>query len=962
MHPSECRVTPIVTSVPATTCETCGETLSPSQLAGGHCSRCLFQITICDAEPPPDDDAAPWTQLSGCELYEEIGRGGMGVVYRARQRALDRIVAVKVLLRAQFAGAEERERFQREAQAAARLRHPGIVGIFEVGETDGVPWFSMEYISGSSLELLVRDHPLEAREAARCVKHVAEALQHAHEHGVLHRDLKPSNILLDEHNMPRITDFGIARMATAGSTNDQFAELTRTGQMLGSPGYAAPEQALVGKADVRTDVYGLGALLYHLLTGRPPFQGPTLDAILVQLRENDPLSPRRLNPSVPRDLETICLKCLHKQPADRYESAVAMADDLGRFIAGDTILARPVGPLGKTWSWTRRHPSIAAMLAGVVLLLGGMVIGSLAFARHQARMEHRNSLISEARSLRQSRLAGHHSEAIRKLSEAWSIAPSDEIRTEIVATLALPEILPPEQVVTETPNLTRSADGLRDAVFENTDIVVRDTTTQREVARLPNQPPGSLMKLDDHGERIAIAAPNSGTMQLVSLADRRVFASCEHPLPIHSLDWSGDLIATGCENRFIYIWDDQGHLGHRLSGHESPVIRVAFRPRSQDLASSADDSHVHLWHAARGVEILRYEAGHRPYAALWWSDDGKRLFGACANRSADVFTLQPSAGLEILAPLREEPHTENLGSAGFSNDGRLAAVIDEESMRVWDFPRGRLTYQEPKQVGQWFSALFSPDGTKLMTCGWAAELTERDLPSLKTSRVLLPGQGSLLRDITADGKQLVLSNNGGGQYLVVSSDGTQTVRIKHPGTLATVIAHGGSWLLTSSYLSPGAKIWSLPGGTRLQTLCPADTVMQAVLLGPERLLLKTSGHNRILRTSDWSEERILPTHLRLNCLAASLDGRLLATLDENDVRLLDTTHFNEVIRLTLPAHAGWLGECQLVFDADSRHLLIHTALGSVCRWDLHALETQLHQLGLPTRMVNVSAALQDAGK
>jgi WD40 repeat protein/predicted Ser/Thr protein kinase len=903
-------------------------------------------VSFSSAPVLEEDLEVPWTTFGGLELFEEIGRGGMGVVYRAKQQALNRIVAVKVLLRAQFAGAEQRERFQREAQATARLKHPGIVGIFDVGEDDGVPWFSMEYIAGKSLEQMVREHPMDAREAARCVELVSEALQHAHDHGVLHRDLKPSNILVDEANHPRITDFGIARIGTTGTTG---ASLTRTGQTLGSPGYAAPEQALHGKADVCTDVYGLGALLYHLLTGRPPFQGPTLDAILVQLRESDPISPRRLNPSVPRDLETICLKCLRKLPDGRYATATAVAEDLGRFLEGGVILARPLGLLGRVWRWTRRHPGIAAMLAIIGLLISGMISGSLAFARHQAQMEHRTSLISEARSLRQTRLAGSRTEALSKLREAWAIAPSDEIRTEAIASLSLPEIGGLKRERIQTPNLTRSADGKCAATFEKSDLVVREVASNHEIARLANQKSNSLVKLDDHGERIAIVEAGSGILRLFSLVDRRVITTCEHPQHLHGLDWAGDLLATSCENRFIYIWDDQGRLKHRLSGHEAPGIRIAFRPRSQELASTSGDAHVRLWHAARGVEIVRREIEHPIHKALWWSDDGTRLFGAMDADQADVFEVYRSPCFDLLSPPQEEPHSENLGSADFTGDGRLAAVIDEESLRLWDFDAGRLLDQNPKQVGQWLSGLFSADDTRLWTCGWSEALTERALQKPKAPKVILPDYGSLLRDVTADGTQLLLSNNGSGHHFVVTAEGEVVVRVKHPGTLAAVIGPEGHWLLTSSYLTPGARVWSLPEGRLMQTLCPEDIVTQAVLLGPKRLLLKTTKLNHLVRTKDWSIEQTLPKKLRLNCMTASRDGKLLVTLGDDDVRLLETRTFTEVLRLTLPAYTGWLGESHLVFDADASHLLVHTALGNVCRWHLTKLNAELERLGMVNR-------------
>lgn len=943
-----------MTSMLAPTCETCGDTLPGPQAAGGHCPRCLFSITFSDDPALPEVEAStPWTQLSGCDLYEEIGRGGMGVVYRARQRGLDRVVAVKVLLRAQFATPEERSRFHREAQAAARLKHPGIVGIFDVGEDDDVPWFSMEYVAGQSLEQRVREHPLPAAEAARCVQQVALALQHAHDHGVLHRDLKPSNILLDKDSAPRITDFGIARVATSDTGSHTAAELTRTGQTLGSPGYSAPEQVLSGTADVRTDVYGLGALLYHLLTGRPPYQGPTLDAILVQLREADPLSPRRLNPSVPRDLETICLKCLNKLPAGRYPSATAVAEDLCRFMENKPIVARPLSLAGRGWRLARRYPAMAAMLVIIALLLAGIIGGSLAFARQQARMEHRSSLLSEARALRQTRLAGSRTQALEKLQQAWLLGPSNEIRHEAVACLALPEFGPVQRVTVTAPARSRSADNRFIAAFEGKDVVVRDAQSRIETARVKDQTPGSLLKLDDHGQRLAIAAPKNGLLKLINLADGRVEATCAHPLFLHDLDWSGDLIAAACDNRFIYIWDDQGRLKHRLSGHESPLIRVAFRPRSQELVSTAADSHVRLWHAARGVEIVRLETRHAQHASLWWSDTGRQLLAETQDGVAESFTIDPSSCLDVLAPPQDEPHSENLGSAGFCSNGRLAAVVDEEAARVWDFGTGRLIHRLPKQSGQWLSALFSPDTTKLWTCGWAHELTEQSVTqnaegsfTLGPPRILMPGQGNLLRDVSSDGTRLVLSNNSVGQFLVVPATGGGMLRIKHPGTLATAISPDGKWLVTTSYQSPGARIWSIPGGKLLRTLCENDTVMQVSATRDHRLILKTTGPNRVFRTTDWTEERALPDKLRLNSMVLSHDGQHLAATGENDVRLYETRGFTETLRLTVPEYCGWLGECHLAFDGDSTHLLIHTALGSVVRWNLATVRAELRKLGM----------------
>ncbi|MBL9146928.1 MAG: protein kinase [Verrucomicrobiaceae bacterium] len=911
-------------------------------------------VSFSSAPPPEDEHEVPWTTFGGLELFEEIGRGGMGVVYRARQTGLDRTVAVKVLLRAQFASAEERERFQREAQAAARLQHPGIVGIHEVGEDEGVPWFSMDHIAGHSLEQAVREHPMEAMLAARCVQSVATALQHAHDNGVLHRDLKPSNILLDADEAPRITDFGIARVLNnSTTTNRRAAELTRTGQSLGSPGYAAPEQALAGKADARTDVYGLGALLYHLLTGRPPFQGPTLDAILVQLRENDPLSPRRLNPSVPRDLETICLKCLSKQPEGRYATADAVADDLLRFIEGRPIVARPLGFIGKAWRWTRRYPALAAMIVFSALLIVAMIVGSLAFARHKQQLEHRTSLISEARSLRQRRIAGSRTEALAALHRAWAIAPSAEIRNEIIACLALPELGTRTRIAKATaPDLTRSADGKRVAVIEGNTVIVRDVMSGQEVARLPNQKPGSLMKLDDHGERIAIAAPKSKDLRLVNLADGKVIATCSHEDALGSVDWSSELIATGCDDYFIYIWDAKGKRHRRLSGHEAYPIRVSFRPRSQELMSISRDVHVRLWHVARGQELVRHDLPHEPYTRVWWNETGTQFFGATEDGGTDVYPVTSSPILQVLAPPEEEPHTENFGSAALSADGSIAAVIDEASMRLWDLASARLVTELTGHPNSWRSAHFSPD--HLWTCGWDEQLTSRALSRDAQGRLTIgpatprhPDYGCILRMVSADGQALVLSNNSTGKFIVLWPQTGRTLQVREPGNLATQLSHDHTWLLTSSYLKTGSRIWSLSDGKLLRTLCERDTIIQAIISPDgQRLLVNTGKHGYAFRTRDWTEEKLPAGDLPLESMAFSPDARYLATLGDDHIRLRDPITLEDELRLTLPAHVGWLGQGHLVFDADGSTLIVHTALGTVARWNLTALHHELTEAGI----------------
>jgi tRNA A-37 threonylcarbamoyl transferase component Bud32/tetratricopeptide (TPR) repeat protein len=335
-------------------------------------------------------------EFSDYELLEEIGHGGMGIVFKARQRRLDRIVALKMIRAGEYADDEERKRFDREAQAVARLQHPNIIQIHEVGEVRGQPFLALEFVAGESLARRLNSTPLPAREAAALLEVLARAMHHAHEKGVIHRDLKPSNVLLagtpetrSEECVPKITDFGLAKRL------DQARD-TKSRTLLGTPSYMAPEQAEYRPAgiDRRTDVYGLGAVLYEVLTGRPPFQGESPLATLQQVAQAEPARPRLLNPAVPRDLETICLKCLEKERGRRYPSAQALADDLRRFLLGEPIHARRVGALERGWRWCRRKPMVASLLASLILVVLGVFFTTLSLWR-QADAARKDAVASE---------------------------------------------------------------------------------------------------------------------------------------------------------------------------------------------------------------------------------------------------------------------------------------------------------------------------------------------------------------------------------------------------------------------------------------------------------------------------------------------------------------------------------------------------------------------------------------
>jgi serine/threonine-protein kinase len=339
---------------------------------------------------PPDGAALP--RIPGYEVEGVLGSGGMGVVYKARHLKLNRPVAIKMLLAGAYAGRQERTRFQQEAEAVAGLRHPHVVQVYEVGDLDGRPYFTMEFVEGGSLAEHLDGVPQPARCAAELVATLADAVEFAHASGVIHRDLKPANILLTTDDTPVITDFGVARRIDG-------PDFTATGVRVGTPSYMAPEQAM-GRARAITtavDVYALGAILYEMLTGRPPFCAETAAETERQVIAEEPAPPSRLNAKVPRDLETICLKCLHKAPARRYPSARELADDLRRFLGGKPIRARPVGPTERVVKWVRRRPATAVLVAGLVVLLG-VTAGAAVWVQREGATRERETALREGRA------------------------------------------------------------------------------------------------------------------------------------------------------------------------------------------------------------------------------------------------------------------------------------------------------------------------------------------------------------------------------------------------------------------------------------------------------------------------------------------------------------------------------------------------------------------------------------
>ncbi len=600
--------------------------------------------------------------LEDFELLDCLGRGGMGVVYRARQRSLDRLVAVKLLLGGTHAGEDARRRFASEARAAAGLRHPHIVTIYEIGDHHGEPYFAMELIQGLTLAEVARAGPLPPKRAAALLRAVAEGVDYAHVAGVLHRDLKPSNILLDGTGAPKVTDFGLARPI------DTAERLTLTGEVLGSPAYLSPEQARGDRAleGIGSDIYSLGAVLYELLCGRPPFLGDSPASVLQQVAEADPVSPRRLNPAIPRDLETVCLKCLERAPAHRYRSANELAADLRRFEHGEPVRAQPVGLWGRAWRWSRRHPARAGLAATLAMLVATLVlVPTAAYVRVRQAETAREvllgeTLIAQAQALRQGGQPGQRLRSERALDKAIQLRrhlSSDAAarwRRELAASLALPDA-----VSIPALDLPMEADETYLSVAANGRVA---HGSFRGPLRLLNRPNGR--------ELARIDLPPGKTLQ--------------HVL---EFDPSGRYLAVrhGPE---ISISDLEKQA--TVVTHPSWLHRYSFHPSGTNVAFLATNGAVVAFTLPEGTEAWRWTlsaaertAGGAPSipSALAFAPDGRRV----------AVGLESGAGVRIC-----DTATGRVGFAGrisgsaavlaWSASGRwLAAGSDDGSIRLWEF-------------------------------------------------------------------------------------------------------------------------------------------------------------------------------------------------------------------------------------------------------------------------------------
>lgn len=629
------------------------------------------------------------------ELLEEIARGGMGVVFKARQINLNRTVALKMILAGQFAGHQDVQRFYIEAEAAAQLDHPGIVPIFEIGEHDGQHYFSMGYVEGQSLAQRVANGPIAPHEAAELVKQICNAVSYAHEHGVIHRDLKPANILLDRNGQPKVTDFGLAKRVESDS------DLTGTGQILGTPAYMPPEQAS-GKIDQvgpLADVYSLGAILYCLLTGRPPFQAASPMDTLLQVIDRDPIAPSTLNLKVPLDLDTICLKCMNKEPLNRYQGAGELQADLQRFLAGEPIKARPVGKLERALRWCSRNPVTAKLIAAtsLALIVGTCISLSFAYIANQRAIvvvtESRRADENSREAKSQERLAKFRAEEARlSLQQAkQSERSADAERLSLLSQQAMRDNRPQRAMLLAAEavaSTTRHGEPATLSARQNLQDVLRGVTG----FPIAEQQAFRSIQISPRYRWIAGISNNATVMLYPSEAFYRphtVPVPIEPPCENVTAVAVGDqLLAIGTEAGQIHVYRYMNaNSAKRIAtfhAGEHPIIRLILGNSQNYLLASTASQQLICWRLEDQQQVV--SRIQRLDVAKFSADD-RWLFTASNDPGnySYIALLHDLSKDDANQPHRLDAYTNAFHEAVFSADSKeLVTSNGDGKLRLWD--------------------------------------------------------------------------------------------------------------------------------------------------------------------------------------------------------------------------------------------------------------------------------------
>jgi WD40 repeat protein len=808
--------------------------------------------------------------VPGYEIQRELGRGGMGVVYLARQTSLNRLVALKVmLLPGNYANSEQMARFQSEAEAAARLQHANIVEIHEIGERAGILYFSMDFVDGGSLAQSIKTRTWAPSDCARLVATLAEAMHYAHQQGVIHRDLKPANVLLTRGGVAKITDFGLAKQC------DDEHDQTLSGTILGTPSYMAPEQATgqVHEIGPATDVHALGAILYELLAGKPPFQAGTSLVTLRQVMEEDPVPPTKIQRRIPRDLEIISLKCLEKNPARRYPSAQELADDLKRFLEGQPIRAQKTRLPRRIWRWCRRKPALAIAACLATLLLGSLgpvfYLGAVLNRGQQRAQEGSDSAVATFERGMALCERGDVSRGMLFLADGLEVATqarrpdlSRAIRLNLSGwscrlhpLKALLETRGPVQTVAFSPdgrfvltgsddgnvqcwdaadgnpvgppirhegivrNVAFSRDGRRFATACGTVVRIWETATHRsldvnlvhekEVMTTDFSPDGQTMVTGDTGGAARMWNVQTG---------KRIGPVLRHEEEVRAAIFSpdGHTVLTASQDRTAKLWTAKS--GAPLLSpiiHDDMLFAAAFSPDGKTFATGGNDCIVRLYETATGNRkpgAFRHQAG---IYGIAFSPDGRRLLTGGFDTTARLWAIDSET--PIGTPLF---HPDRVSAVAFGPDGRTAVTASMGNARLWQMNDGRPASRVLNHTAFVRQGVFNPQGDKIVTGSedgtvqiWDAQTGDPLGPPLRHQG------GRSKRDSSVDG----LAVSSDGRWIVSGCrdrtacvwdavTGKRLSLLKHSGPVVAVAFHPNGHMVLTASEDNRAQLWNASTG------------------------------------------------------------------------------------------------------------------------------------------------------
>lgn len=956
-----------------TVCIKCGHA-TDSNVAGSQCIACLLELAADpdNVEMTDMDDfgavasqflrSGVLPQFKDYVLHEEIARGGMGVVYRAEQISLKRPVAIKMILAGQLATPESIGRFLTEAEAAAKLDHPGIVPIYEVGQHETQHFFSMKLIEGASLARRLGDFALtdtmsatqtrqKQQQIARLIAQVARALAFAHERRVLHRDVKPGNILIDARDNPYLIDFGLAKLT------GHDAGLTLTAAILGSPSYMAPEQALGDGVGITTlaDVYGLGATLYELLTGAPPFVGATAYATMRQLTDMPPKPPSRLIPRVHRDLETIALKCLEKKPEHRYASASQIADELDRFLCGEPITARRVGSVESLWRWSRRHRVIAGFSAALLLAL---VVGFAAVTWQWQRAESTNASLAASNDRRLwTDIIGmvdryENADALAHLAERLRLNPHDWRSAMLAASVldhrqfatpAFPPVTHGDQF--EIAHTTFSSNGGRFATAASDGTGrIWDAKTGRSIAQLPHDAEVTWIEFAPDEESVVTTSVDH-TAKLWNTESGQLLQSIQHDEAVNMavFNLTGTWLATASNDQRVRLWNVQSQQLSASFDCAAAVASVDFSPNDQLLAATVDGT-IRIFDlddmSSPKIACSLPSLGQLERAVF--SHDGQFMFVSSAKNEIFLRVDNQHTVLEV-------PRLPSCFSALGWNKNHVFVHTGDRFSQVRDLETAGAASDKFHPKYQTFASAFDRAGRRVASGGWdyAVQIINYETGNPDVSPIRLPAVPQQLEFSPDD--QSVLIRTGSLQFVTTSPAEQASVSLWHlnqPRLSRVFKPEKGK--TTISAISHRDDRFAVGTGRSLMIL---DRDFQVVRrldeTGEVRSVAFTPDDQRIVLCqthgsfSVWdvqSGDRVvgpITTGGECYCYRLSPDGQKLAVASNDGRVSLWSTATGEQHRLHI-THGGTLND--VTFSSDGTLMVTSSDNHTAKLWDVESLQ------------------------